>query len=123
MPIPFTITRDDLLRGKTIEPGWYKAIISKVLQEPAKTDGSTNTVFEFKITQDGPFKDVPVRKSFSEKATGFVRPLLEACGAAVSDNGGNFDLEKGIGTELLIYIKNNMYNNRLTNSVEDYRAI
>lgn len=123
MPLSFTITREDMLRGKTVEPGWYKARVKNVSQEPAGTDGSTNTWIDFTITQDGPFKEVPVRRVFNEKAPGFAVPFLVACGAPVGESGGTFDIERTKGKELLIYIINGMWNNRPQNNVEDFRPL
>lgn len=112
-----------MLRGKTIEPGWYKLFIKNVSQEPASTDGSTNTIFDFTVVDEGPFKDVPVRRFFSEKAPGFAVPLLVACGAKVGADGGAFNMENCKGKTILGYIANGMYNNRATNQVEDFRPL
>ena len=112
-----------MLRGKTVEPGWYKAFIKNVSQEPASTDGSTNTIIDFTIVEEGPFKDVPVRRWFSEKAPGFAVPFLVACGAKIGPDGGSFNMENCKGKTILIYIVNGMYNNRPTNNVEDFRPL
>lgn len=120
MPLTFTVTREDMMRGKTVDPGWYKAIIKNVSQEPANTDGSTNTIVDF-VVLEGPFKDVPLRRFFSEKAPGFIVPFLVACGAPVGEQGGTFDVEKCKGKTIQVYVINEMYNNRSTNKVEDFR--
>lgn len=122
MPLTFTVSREDLLRGKTIEPGWHKMLIKNVTQEPASTDQSTNTIIDFTVV-DGQFKDVPLRRYFSEKAPGFIVPFLIACGAPVGEQGGTFDLERCKGKMILGYVINEMYNNRPTNKVEDFRPI
>ena len=122
MPLTFTVTREDMLRGKVLEPGWYKAVISKVSQEPASTDGSTNTIIDFTVTE-GQFKDTPLKRYFSEKAPGFIVPFLVACGAPVGEAGGTFDIEKCKGKVIMIYVANDMYNNRPTNKVEDFRPV
>ena len=119
----FQVSREDMLRSKTVEPGWYKARITKVSQEAAGTDGSTNTWVDFIITQDGPFKDVPVRRNFNEKAPGFIVPFVTALGTKVGENGGNFDIELSKGKEMLIYIKNGMWTNRPQNNVEDFKSL
>lgn len=122
MPLSFVITREDMLRSTVIEPGWYKVLITKVLQEPAKTDGSTNTWIDM-VIQEGPRKDVPLRKNFSEKAPGFAIPFLAALGKKIGDQGGTVDMEQAKGKTLLVYVKNGMYNNQMQNQVEDFKPV
>lgn len=122
MPLTFTVTREDMLRGKTLDPGWYKLFIKNVTQEPAGTDGSTNTIIDFVVTEGG-FKDVPLRRWFSEKAPGFIVPFLVACGAPVGEQGGTFDMDRCKGKTILGYVINEMYQNRPTNKVEDFRPL
>lgn len=123
MPLSFTITREDMLRSKVLEPGWYKMFIKNVTQEPAGTDGSTNTILDHVVVQDGPFKDVPVRRWFSEKAPGFAVPLLIACGAKVGESGGTFNMESCKGKTVMAYVENDMYQGRPTNKITDYRPV
>jgi hypothetical protein len=123
MPLTFTITREDMLRGKTVEPGWYKLYVKNVSQEPATTDGSTNTIIDFTVVEEGAFKDVPLRRYFSEKAPGFIVPFLVACGAKMGADGGTFNMENCRGKTIMGYIINEMYNNRPTNKVEDFRLL
>ncbi len=122
MPMIFSISREDVLRGKTVEPGWYPCMVKEVSQEPASTDGSTNTIVDFTVT-DGPFKDVPLRRYFSEKAPGFAVNFLKALGATIGDNGGNFDLEKAKGRKMMVYVKNEMYEGSTRNRVEDFKPM
>ena len=51
MPSMLSATPQDLLRSKVIEPGMYVGVIKSVVQKPAKTDGSTNTIFTFIIKE------------------------------------------------------------------------
>ena len=121
MPLSFVITREDVLRTKTIEPGWYKVIVKNVTQEPAKTDGSTNTWIDMTIAE-GPNKDVPLRRNFNEKAPGFALPFIVALGGTISDQGATFDMERAKGKSLMVYVSNGMYNNKLQNNVDDFKA-
>ena len=123
MPMTFTVSREDMLRGKTVDPGWYKTIIRNVSQEPASTDGSTNTIIDLIITDDGPFKDVPLKRFFSEKAPGFAIPFLIACGAKVGEQGVTVNMEHCKGKTIMTYVGNGMYNNRPTNNAEDFRPV
>lgn len=120
--LSFVITREDMLRSKVIEPGWYKVVIKNVTQEPAKTDGSTNTWVDMVIT-DGPSKDVPLRKNFSEKAPGFAVPFLAALGTSVGEQGMTVDMSLAKGKSLLVYVLNKSYNNQMQNSVEDFKSL
>lgn len=122
MPLTFTVTREDMLRSKILEPGWYKARIKDITQETASDGESTNTIVDF-VVVEGQFKDTPLKRWFSEKAPGFIVPFLTACGANVGENGGTFDLERSKGREIYIYVKNEMYQNKPTNKVEDFRSL
>jgi hypothetical protein len=120
----FNITRENLLRSKTITPGWYRVKIVKTENTPAKTDGSMNLNVEFVITQDGPFKDVPVSRTFNEKAGGFAVSFFEALmGRKIDEGGASFNTDNAVGRELMAFIKTDMYQNRPTNKVEDFRSI
>jgi hypothetical protein len=128
MPLNFTVSREDILRSKVLDPGWYKARVTKVTQETAKSDGeSTNTWVDFVVLagpaqKDGSSpKDVPVRRCFSEKAPGFIVPYLTACGASIKAEGGQYDIEKSIGKEMNIYVANRMWEGNLQNDVKDFR--
>ena len=122
--IPFSITREDLLRGKVVSPGWYPLFIKTVIKGEAKTDGSMKVDVTFVVTADGPFKDVPVPRTFSEKAPGFTVPFIEAVSKKKIDldKGGTFDLAVAQGKKVWGYIKNEMYQNHLVNRVEDFRS-
>jgi hypothetical protein len=123
MPSPFGVSKSDLLRSKTVTPGWYPARIKAVNQKAAKTDGSTNTIISFIITKV-PFEGVPVDGLFSEKAPGFAAPLMAALlGRPVNPEGEDVDFEMGIGKEVLIYVINDKYMGRMTNKIEDYKAM
>lgn len=119
-----TITREDLLRSKTVTPGWYRMKIMAVEEGIAKTDGSMTISIDLIITQDGPFKDVPVPKTFSEKAPGFARTFVEALiGRKVEEDGGEFELSGAVGREVLGFVKNELFQGRMVNRVEDFQAV
>ena len=119
-----TISREDLLRGKTVAPGWYKMRIKSVEDSEASTDQSTNTTVSLVIIQDGPFKDVPLRRVFNEKAPGFAIPLVQAItGKRMDEKGGTFDLSNAIGREVFGYVKNSTYQGRMKNDVEDFLPV
>lgn len=121
--IPFSVTREDLLRGKTVAPGWYPLYIKSVEKGEAKTDGSMKADVAFVVLAEGPYKDIPVSRTFSEKAPGFTVPFIEAVAKKKVDpeKGGTFDLAMAQGKKVWGYIKNELYQNRLVNRVEDFR--
>lgn len=122
MPLTFSISREDMLRSKVVEPGWYNCIIKGVSQEAASTDGSTNTIVDF-VVIDGPQKDVPLRRYFSEKAPGFAVNFFKACGAQIGEQGATFDVEKSIGRKMQVFVKNEEYGGSMRNRVEDFRPM
>lgn len=120
--LPFTITPEDMLRDKVLDPGWYPAKVKEVSQEPAKTDGSTNTIVDLTVAS-GPNAGVPLRRYFSEKAPGFALNFIRSLGVALGPQGGTVDLSKAKGKVVEVYVKNETWEGRLRNSVEDFRAV
>lgn len=123
MGIPFQITRDDLLRSKVVSPGWYPLLVRSVEKGEAKTDGSMKVSVVFIVQKDGPFKDVPIPHTFSEKAPGFAVAFIESANKKKIDGekGGTFDLAQAQGRMVWGYVRNDTYQNRLINKVEDFR--
>jgi hypothetical protein len=117
------VTREDMLRSKTVKPGWYRATVKRVGEKPAKTDGSTTWPIDFTLLSEGEFQGVPVSTVFSEKAPGFAIKFIEACGGKVGPDGGEMELSRAEGKELEIFIDNDLYDGRLTNKIKDYRSI
>ena len=122
--IPFQITREDLLRGRTVSPGWYPFIVKNAEKGEAKTDGSMKVDVEL-VVLEGPFKDIPISRTFSEKAPGFAVNYLESImhKKIDPDKGGQFDFSATVGKKVWGYVKNDTYQNRLVNRVEDFRPL
>jgi hypothetical protein len=116
------ITPEDILRSKTITPGWYRVKVKRVGEKPAKTDGSTTYPVEMIVLSDGEFQGVPIQQVFSEKAPGFAVKFIEACGKEVKREGGQYELTAAVDKELDVFIDNSLYQGRLTNNVKDYRS-
>jgi hypothetical protein len=120
-----TITPQDALRGKVCDPDqWYPVEITKVEEKEASTDQSMNLNLEAKII-GGKFKDVPLRRTFNEKAPGFLVNFIKALGGSVSESENTVvDLgENLIGRQMQWFVKNSMYNSQMKNDVADFRAI
>ncbi len=121
------LTPDDLKRGDLAEPGWHPVEITKYEEKDAETDGSTNSIFHFKII-DGNAKGVTPRTQFNEKALGFGKNFYAAVGLPKNAQGG-YDLstqvfEQFVGKKLQIYIKRGKSNKgNEFNEVADYRPL
>ena len=120
----------DLLRGKIVEPAWYRVRIESVGEAPAKQSEkgpSTNYPVEATILFNGDNGDttyagVPVDWNFNSKAIGFAVGFLAAFGVEVK-SGTRFDLKSAEGREVDVFVENDVYQNRQVNRVNHkYRA-
>src|SRR5215831_12796440 len=120
----------DLLRGKIVQPAWYRVKIESVGEAPAKTSEkgpSTNYPVEGTIifngdTGDKEFAGVPLDWNFNSKAIGFAVGFLQAFGVEVKA-GTKFDLASAAGRELDVFMENGEYQGRMLNRVNHkYRA-
>lgn len=124
-------TKEDLLKGRPIEPHWYPAECVSYEQKPSKgEDKSLNTTFKFKLLEGAVSpsgKDMAgafVYRLFNEKGMGFAAPFIEVVtGKPANEEGGEFDPDEAKGKKMLIYITNRMYEGRLQNEVSDFRPI
>lgn len=133
MPVQFGLSRQDVLTGKPIDPGWVPVAIKRVEETKAgataKNPGSTLVVIHCTVTS-GKFKDYPLKFQFSEVSPGFAVPFWNALLPAdkqIKDTDENpvmppFD-DKLIKAELEVEIENSMYNGRMQNNVKDYRPL
>lgn len=118
------ISREDFLRGKLVDPEWYSAEITGVDEDASKKGDSTNWKVNFRILEDGPFKDVPVIKTFNEKAPGIAIPFFCAVmGTTELEPDREYDFHATKGAKLRIYINNKQFENRLLNEVTDYKPL
>lgn len=122
MPLPVRFTKDDFLMGKVIKPGHYHALISNIIVKPAKSDGSNVYNINCKIVQPGEFKGVPVIDYMSEKAMGMggIRFVRAANGGTEPSPEQTYDFDNAKGKIVKIHISNNLYNGRVTNTIDDY---
>jgi hypothetical protein len=118
----------DLLRGKVVEPAWYRVRIDSVGEAPSKDGGSTNYPVEATIIRNADngneeFKDAPLDWNFNSKAIGFAVGFLQAFGVEVK-SGVRFDLANAAGKELDVFVENDTWQGRLVNRVNHkYRAM
>jgi len=102
------LTPDDLKRGDLVPPTWYPVEIIDYKEEDAKTDGSTNCLFYFKVI-DGGSKGVVFKKLFNEKALGFGKALWKTLQFPYDEEKG-YELTtelftSAIGQKLKVYVK------------------
>jgi hypothetical protein len=125
--MPFSVTKQDLLRSKVVTPGVYLLTIKSIKEGPGKNDPqSTVTTVEMEIKSGPDTKavGVPISYWLSEKAPGMAVGFLEAVsGKKVPEDGMSVpDWSPYIGREVKAFIKNEMYNNRPTNKVDGFMA-
>ena len=111
----------DLLRGKIVEPAWYRVKIIATGEKPSKDGGSTNYPMEGIIVcnaEDGntEFAGVPLDWNFNSRALGFAVGFLKSLGMDVS-SGTRYDLSAAAGKEIDVFVENDMYEGRMVNRV------
>jgi len=121
----------DLLRGKIVDPAWYRVKIENVGEAPAKASEkgpSTNYPVEATIlfngdTGDKTFAGIPIDWNFNSKAIGFAVPFLQAFGVEVKADT-RFDLASAAGREVDVFVENDVYQGRQVNRVNHkYRPV
>ena len=117
----------DLLRGKVVDPAWYRVRIENVSEAISKDGKSTNYPVEATILFNGDtgntdFQMVPLDWMFNSKAVGFAVGFLAAFGVT-AEVGKRFNLDIAIGKELDVFVENDTYQGRMVNRVNHkYRA-
>lgn len=129
----FQFAKKDLMVGKVYEPAWYRIVIDEFSSEPAKfhpdKTPSTNYKYSCRIrfnadTGDKKYEDYPLDLRFNSKAMGFVKGFLVALGEKEEEitEDRRFDFKAAIGKELDVMVENGVYEGRLNNQVNKYRA-
>jgi len=117
----------DILRGKTVDPAWYRMRIDDVGEALSKDGKSTNYPVEGTILFNGDtgsttFQGVPIDWNFNSKAIGFSIGFLAAFGVT-AEAGKRFELANAIGKELDVFVENDTWQGRVVNRVNHkYRA-
>ena len=117
----------DILRGKTVEPAWYRVRIENIGEALSKDQGSTNFPVEGTILFNGDtgstrFQGVPLDWNFNSKAIGFAVGFLAAFGVEVKP-GKRFELGNANGKDLDVFVENDTWQGRVVNRVNHkYRA-
>lgn len=125
-----TIGREDVLRGKTLDPGWYPVTVKVVNEEISSKGDSTNYIVDLTVDAPADIAGTPLRVYFNEKAIGRAIPFVNACaGKSLIDektvqpgNPVTIDLEKCVNKSIMAYVNNDTYEGRTINRVEDFKA-
>lgn len=131
MPI-INISKSDLQGGEVIPPGWYKAEVISFKVKPPKSGGdSLNYEPRFKIYAKGSNVDErELNHTFNSQAIGRMAPFIAAVKEmplkqivdGLQGNTLQFDTDEAIGKKLQIKIKNEPYDGRMTNKIDDFAA-
>ena|SRR5579859_1763619 len=121
MPITINLSREDVQAARVLPPGWYLCTIKDVWQEPAKSDGSTNTWVKFAVKEEGDFKDVPLRKNFSEKWMNPIIGLIEVLSGKAYVAGTPVELDGAKGKDIRVQVQNKLYNGTAQNEVIGFK--
>lgn len=120
----------DLLRGKPIEPAWYRVHLDSIDGEGelSKDKKSTNYNVEGTILFNGDngditYKGYPISWNFNSKAMNFTKELFIAFGLELKSKE-RYRLEALAGKDIDVYIENETWQGRIMNRVNHkYRAI
>lgn len=123
------IGREDVLRGKVFDPGWYPVTVRSVTEELSSKGDSTNYLVDIVIDAPENVAGALMTVYFNEKAIGRSIPFVNACSASdvINENtvpSGkkvSIDLEKTVGKKIMAYINNGIYEGRTVNRVEDFK--
>ena len=75
----FSISKEDMLRGKAVKPQVYLLVLKSISQKPAKTDpDSITTRLDFMIEEPTEYANIPVTHNLSDKAPGLAKDFFEA---------------------------------------------
>lgn len=116
-----SFTEQDLLRGKIVEPAWYRIKVDAVSSSLSKDQGSTNTKVEGTIIRnadngDETFQGVPIVWILNSKVMKFTEYFLNGMGISV-EAGKRYDLKAAEGEVLDVFVENDMYEGRPKNAV------
>jgi hypothetical protein len=122
MPNPFHIGKSDLLRSKTVKPGWYETLVKSVTDVSAKSSGVAGKSIEL-IIVGSDFADVPLTARFWENAPGFAANFIWAITGKKVEDSGYFQLENAVGKKIKTFVKNKEWQGRVGNEASDFMPL
>jgi len=116
------LTKADLLKGQPITPKWYAAEIKKIEHKASRDATSLNYVYTFSIPDAN---DAEVDHYFNSKAPGMMAPFIAAILKkslaeiieGMESGTLDFDTDMPVGKRVMIEVKNEPYEGRLTNKI------
>lgn len=102
------VTKEDLLKGEIIKPGWHPMEVSEYKEEVAGTDKSVNLVYTLRVI-DGEMKGRGGLLRFNEKALGFGKrfwPLvITGWKGDGTDELSSDRCRQAVGKKLKVYVE------------------
>lgn len=122
-----SFSESDVLRGTTVEPGWYELLIENVGEwKPSKDQRSNNLEMESVIVRnadngDTKFKGIPVTLRFNDQksARGFIAAFMRGLGVEIAAE--TYELANAKGKTIVCMVKVEPYEGKLNNKVDGYR--
>ena len=126
MALLIHVTKADLMKNQAITPGWKEAEVQEVYAKMSKDGQSTNYWVKLAFTEDADGRNI--EHNFNSKALGIS--LQNYCAAILGKTVLEFmesmpkettlDLESTVGKRLMVKIKNEIFEGRPVNKVEDF---
>lgn len=125
--LKFTITKEDLLKSKRLEPAQYRAKLHKPYTKTLASDGQTMYYVEMTVINGPQQKDgsspvgTKLTRVYFENSLGELRNLLQALGAKVPDEGVSGDLESIADREVGVFVTNELdKKGKMRNIVQEF---
>lgn len=114
-------SNEDILRGKLVEPAWYRCKIGEIKSALSKAGDSTNYTAELSIIKnsdngDTEFAGVPVAARFNSKAKGFMIGYFSALGIA-AEVGKPYNFGATEGKEIDAFVERGEYEGKFNNQI------
>lgn len=124
MPINVSISKEDMMSGKILQPGVYVLLIKDISQAPGKADPDTQTTTIKFVVESGPDPKgvgVPIDYYIGEKSWKYQRDFLEkAFGKSLPEDGVNLDIELLKGRRIKGYVKSEKFQGRDKNKIDGF---
>lgn len=116
-------SESDIQRAKPIDPSYYEVEITGVSEKLSAKGDSTNYILEGKIVADAISGDTKFAGMptpfwlFNTKAKGFAMSFFKALGVEIAA-GTRVDWNAVIGKNVIVFIGNKMFEDRLVNDLQ-----
>ena len=129
MPLIIHTSKSDLMKGQIITPGWKECSVENAYAKQSKDGASVNYWITLAFVGDPDGRTL--EHNFNSKALGIsLQNFLAACAGktvvefmASLPKDVDFDLEQAIGKKLMVKTKNEIYEGRPTNKIEDFASL